>query len=235
MARYDQFDPYVDNPRARVAVDYPDSDLGKVFGCGYNSVGNVVKGAGQTGIKGVMVVTQKPGRVGPLREVAVIDVLSHGTVLEFGPSDGTHVPGVDYGVAATNYYSDPNGFITSNQVSNTTQKVTISGGPTGGTFTITYSGQTTSAIPYNASAATVQAALQALSNIGSGNVTVTGNAGGPYTIVFGPSFNGVVAALTASGASLTGGSSPAATPSVVTDGTYVGYTIEPDRLMVHCG
>jgi RHS repeat-associated protein len=44
---------------------------------------------------------------------------------------------------------------------------------TSGTFTLTYSGQTTSAITYNASAATVQTALEALSNVAAGDVTVT--------------------------------------------------------------
>ncbi|WP_425619120.1 RHS repeat-associated core domain-containing protein [Anatilimnocola sp. NA78] len=44
---------------------------------------------------------------------------------------------------------------------------------TSGTFTLTFDGQTTSAIAYNASAGTVQAALEALSNIGSGEVSVT--------------------------------------------------------------
>lgn len=58
----------------------------------------------------------------------------------------------------------------------------ITGGPTGGTYTAsvtTPSGtvttaQTTSAIAYNAIASTVQTALQALSNVGSGNATVLG-------------------------------------------------------------
>ncbi len=41
-----------------------------------------------------------------------------------------------------------------------------------GTFTLTYGGQTTAAIPYSASAVAVQAALVALSNIDSGDVSV---------------------------------------------------------------
>lgn len=63
--------------------------------------------------------------------------------------------------------------------------LTMSGG-TGGTFTITVdtmtagvpdgTSQTTSAIAYNASAATIDAALEALSNVGAGDVTC---AGGP--------------------------------------------------------
>ncbi len=42
----------------------------------------------------------------------------------------------------------------------------------GGTFTITFSGQTTAALAFNASAADVQNALCALSNIGVGNLIV---------------------------------------------------------------
>ncbi|MDF2731438.1 MAG: carbohydrate-binding protein, partial [Desertimonas sp.] len=45
---------------------------------------------------------------------------------------------------------------------------------TGGTFTITFQGQTTAALPFNATAAEVQAALIALSNVGETDVTVTG-------------------------------------------------------------
>jgi hypothetical protein len=59
---------------------------------------------------------------------------------------------------------------------NEIQTLAITGSPTGGSFTITYSGQTTGAIAYNAAAAAVQAAMEALSNIGAGNVAC---AGGP--------------------------------------------------------
>jgi hypothetical protein len=47
---------------------------------------------------------------------------------------------------------------------------------TGGTFTLSYAGQTTGGLAYNATAATIQSALEALSTIGAGNVTVTGTA-----------------------------------------------------------
>lgn len=90
---------------------------------------------------------------------------------------------------------------------NEVQTVTLTPTPTGGTFTLTYSGQTTSAIAYNASAATVDAALEALSNIGAGDVAVTGSAGGPWTVTFGTALaNTNVAEMTGSGASLTGAS-----------------------------
>jgi len=54
-------------------------------------------------------------------------------------------------------------------------------------FTITYSGQTTASIDDDATAAEVQAALEALSNIAPGDVTVTGGplATGPFTVTFG--------------------------------------------------
>lgn len=45
---------------------------------------------------------------------------------------------------------------------------------TSGTFSLTYAGQTTAAIAYDATAAAVESALEALSNIGSGDVTCTG-------------------------------------------------------------
>ncbi len=58
---------------------------------------------------------------------------------------------------------------------------------TGGTFTLTFLGggvnQTTPPLAYNATAAAVQAALQALSNIGAGNVTCSGGALGTAGVV----------------------------------------------------
>jgi hypothetical protein len=107
------------------------------------------------------------------------------------------------------------------------QTVTVSGAPTGGTFTLTYAGQTTSALAYNAAAATVQTALEALSNLAPADVVVTGSAGGPYTITFGGTLaNANVAQMTASGASLTGGDSPAVTVDTALTGgarTAVGF------------
>ena len=78
----------------------------------------------------------------------------------------------------------------------------------GGTFTITVNGQTTAAIAYNASAAQVLAALEALSNVEPGDFTVT-KASTTFTITWqeaGPQTD-----ITANFASLTGGGSPAIT------------------------
>ena len=59
-------------------------------------------------------------------------------------------------------------------VTSDVQTLAVPGGPTGGAFTLTFGGQTTAAISFNATAAQVQAALTALSNIGPGNLACTG-------------------------------------------------------------
>jgi hypothetical protein len=61
---------------------------------------------------------------------------------------------------------------------------------TGGTYTLSFSGDTTVPIAYNASAATVQAALNALSTVvGAGGVTVSGSNTAGFTVVFGSLVN----------------------------------------------
>jgi hypothetical protein len=79
------------------------------------------------------------------------------------------------------------------------------GGATAGTFTLSYNGQTTAALAYNAAAATIQAALEGLSTIGAGNVAVRGRAGGPWTVTLRYDLQEATVALTGSGAGLTAG------------------------------
>lgn len=62
------------------------------------------------------------------------------------------------------------------------QLVALANKPTGGTFTLTYGANTTAAIAYNASAATVESSLNAIASIGAGGVTVLGGNGGPYRV-----------------------------------------------------
>jgi hypothetical protein len=91
-------------------------------------------------------------------------------------------------------------------LTNAIQDISINNGPTGGTFTLTYGGHTTTGITYNAAATTVQAALQALASIGSGNVVITGPAGGPYVATFQGSLAGEsIATMTSNASGLTGG------------------------------
>lgn len=92
---------------------------------------------------------------------------------------------------------------------NEIQTLSLTGGPTGGTWTATYAGQTTGAVPFNASATTLRTSLEGLSTIGVGNVKVTGSAGA-WTVEFVGALAGAnLTQMTASGASLTGGTAPA--------------------------
>lgn len=100
------------------------------------------------------------------------------------------------------------------------QTVTLTGTPGGGTWTFTFRGQTTTGIAYNATNATVEDAIELLSTVGAGNVRVTGSAGGPWTITFINDLgNQNVDAATVSGASLTGGTTPAAGIAQTTAGS----------------
>lgn len=135
---------------------------------------------------------------------------------------------------------------------NEVKTVTITGTPTGGTVTLTLDGETTGTIAYNASAATVLAALEALSNVDAGAVVVTGGPGPgtAWVVTFsGPQYLGAdVPTMTGSAASLTGGTSPAITittstggGSGVTDGSdllagflYLPVAVATGQLYVPC-
>jgi hypothetical protein len=95
----------------------------------------------------------------------------------------------------------------------------------GGTFTLTFGGQTTSALAWNASASTVQTALRALSTVGAGNVTVTGTPAtstttGTYVAVFASGIHGT---FTGNPASLTGTGLLGLTKSVTVAGACTGW------------
>lgn len=119
--------------------------------------------------------------------------------------------------------------LTSGTPTNEVQTVTITGTPTGGTFTLTFNSQTTAAITYNAAASAVQTALIALSNIASGDVTVTGGPGPgtPYVVTFGGNYIYTdVPVMTAAG-SFTGGTSPAIAVTTTTPGSAIDLTPLP--------
>jgi autotransporter-associated beta strand protein len=101
-----------------------------------------------------------------------------------------------------------------------TQTVTVTGGA--GTFTLTFNGQTTSALAFNATAAQVQAALDGLSTIGGiggfVNVTLTGNV---YTVQFAGALTGLAQPLLAA--------TPAAGASTAVTETSIGSGITLDQ------
>jgi hypothetical protein len=118
-------------------------------------------------------------------------------------------------------FGQPNSIFGSTFLGSSSQLVI---GATGGTFTLSYGGQTTGTIAFNAPAAgigSVQTALQALSSIAGNNMIVGGANGGPYTI---SPINTLVTAagatngLTVNGSGLTGG------PTVVVVSSNQGNT-----------
>lgn len=161
-----------------------------------------------------------------VKSVAVTKIaqnIQNGTAtyqVEFTDYDGsavqTQLTASVYGASATADHrltiTDTAGVVAVNEV----QKVAIQGTATGGTFTLTYAGQTTSAIAYNASAATVDAALEALSNIGAGDVSVTGPSGGPWLVEFTTALAGGDRAQMTATSSLTGTSAANVTVATTT-------------------
>jgi hypothetical protein len=151
-------------------------------------------------------VTEKNGAGVTCLSYKTPDTLKRGTITNFqwctpDPNVMTFLIGGNAIVAGTNEV----------------QTVTITGTPTGGTFTLTFAAQTTTPIAFNATAATVRAALEALSSLDVGDITVTGSAGGPWTVTFNPAL-GNVPAMTADGTGLTGGTTPTVVVATTTQG-----------------
>ncbi len=121
---------------------------------------------------------------------------------------------------------------------------------TGGTFTITFQGETTAAIAFNAAASAVQSALELLNDINAGDITVSGGpgvsgGGTPYIVAFraGGQYSGANApAITTTATSLTGGAGTAAVTTTAggsgaSDGreTFVGYLFEDVKVPTEPG
>lgn len=95
MARYDKYDPMVGGYRAPLAADWSSNDVGRPFGVGMNSSGQVVKGNGNTGITGILILT-KVRKAGD-----IVDVMTAGEIIEWDP-----VTAGTAGVAGTPYFAD---------------------------------------------------------------------------------------------------------------------------------
>lgn len=101
------------------------------------------------------------------------------------------------------------------------QTITVAGAPT--SITLTLGSDTTDAIAFGsagASAADIQSALEALPNVGAGNVSVSGSAGGPYTATFKFPQAGDVPQLSGT---TTGGTSASVTVATSTAGANAHY------------
>lgn len=102
MARYDKYDPMVGGFRAPLAANWSSNDVNRPLGVGLNSSGQVVKGAGNTGVIGVIVLT-KARKAGE-----IVDVMSSGEIVEFDP-----VTAGTAGTAGTKYFGATDGTINS--------------------------------------------------------------------------------------------------------------------------
>lgn len=107
MARYDKYDPISGGFRALLANDFSKEDLNKPIGVGLDANGLVVKGAGQSGIRGVMILT-KARKAGD-----VVDIMTNGEIVDLGEDDGVTA------AAGTKFYAaDADGAVTSDASAN---------------------------------------------------------------------------------------------------------------------
>ncbi len=103
-------------------------------------------------------------------------------------------------------------------VANERQTVNITGSPSGGTFKLAFADQATAAIAYNVDAAGLVSALEALPNIATGDITVTGS-NPNFTVEFGGTLAGQdVPQMTLYDNSLTGGTSPSVSIATTVQG-----------------
>ena len=119
---------------------------------------------------------------------------------------------------------------------NAVQTLTIGGTPTGGTFTLSFNGVTTAGIAYNAAAAAVQSALEAISSIGAGHVLCAGGAlpGAAVTITFQGDLGGMPQNLiTVNIAGLTGGTPTGSIANTTTGVRAVGNPATPSIRLRH--
>ena len=125
MAAYDKYDSKISGPRAFLAADWSSSDLNKVVGVGLNASGQIVKGAGNTGILAVLVLSRviKAGR-------EPVDPMKRGEIVAF---DLQGKPSVALGIAAAG---------TRYAVDNTTGAVEALSGSTAPAAGKTYIGHT---------------------------------------------------------------------------------------------
>lgn len=99
MARYDKYEPMSGGCRAPLAADWLVGDLNKLIGVGLNASGQVVKGAGNTGVIGGLILSKI------VRAGKVVDIMQDGEVVEMNVNHA----GI---VAGTNYYFDAAGALT---------------------------------------------------------------------------------------------------------------------------
>ena len=120
--------------------------------------------------------------------------MADGTYIQAGSQVFSHLVNPPVSGQAAEIASDVaahnTGYLAGSNV-NEVQTVTVAGTPTGGAFPLSFRGQTAS-IAFNETAAAADTKLEALSTVGTGNVTVGGGPlpGTPLTVTFGGALAG---------------------------------------------
>lgn len=89
MARIDKYDPISGGFRAPLAADHAATPSGvgganPPVAVGISNLGRVVEGAGQSGVKGVLVLTRD------MKAGDVVDCMTDGEIVEWGGAAGTN-------------------------------------------------------------------------------------------------------------------------------------------------
>lgn len=98
--RNDKSDPYGDTERGRLDTAWLAADVGEIVAVGFNASGRVVKGAGNSGIVGILCLSQTRPAGHP------VDIMKRGELV-----DGTMIGGVA-AAAGTSYNVSAAGAIT---------------------------------------------------------------------------------------------------------------------------
>jgi flagellar capping protein FliD len=126
--------------------------------------------------------------------------------------------------AAQNSLIKVDGYPSDSTVTSELQTMSRASSPTDGTYTLTYEGQTTSAIAYNADTDTIKAALEALSTVNPGDITVGGGANGladgDVTFTFSTNL-GDVSMIYADGTNLVAAGNPTVTETTKGISAYI--------------
>jgi hypothetical protein len=105
LSRIDKYEPLTGGHRAPLAAAWPSGDLSKVVPVGLDANGRVVKGAGQTGVIGVVVLTQVKNAGD------IVDVMQDGECVEMvGLAAGTRYYGSAAGALTTTNTDKPIGW-----------------------------------------------------------------------------------------------------------------------------
>lgn len=206
MSRYDKYDPYDGGFRGALNAAVSSANGFKAYGVGVNTSGKIVIGAGNTGIVGVMVAH------GAKNAGEIVDVMTDGEIVEFTETDGTAA------VAGTKFYAAAY----DGQITTDATPVSL------GTVTFTDTGDIVTVSADHGLAVddpVIVGTVTSTTGITAGTVYYVKTVPSSTTLTLSETVGGGTLALT------TNGSSTAIYRATTLTNTYVGHTVELDRLI----